>query len=296
MTDNSELKHSADASFLKSVPAVTPLNQATSDAILQEAIQHARAGNWDAAISACRRVIALIPDPIQAHLLMADIMLPGEGYLALIRRIHEHLHPRTYVEIGVERGESLTLVREGTLALGVDPAPQIVHPLQPTTKVFAETSDNFFAKRNLSIELAGKPIDLAFIDGMHQFEFALRDFINIECYCTPDSTILIHDCYPLDEATAARKRTTFFWSGDIWKLTLCLKEYRPDLAVYTIATPPTGLGLVRNLDPHSTVLRDNLQRIYDEFIPLPYDTIVKHKPQLLNLFPNTWPQVQTLLE
>lgn len=296
MTDNSESKHPAEASFLKSVPTVTPLNQTTPDEILQEAIQHAKVCNWDAAISACRRLIALIPDPVQVHDLMAGIMLPGEDYLSLMRRIHEHLRPRTYVEIGVEHGDSLTLVREGTLALGVDPAPQIIHSLQPTTKVFAETSDDFFVKRNLSIELAGQPIDLAFIDGMHQFEFALRDFINIERYCTPGSTILIHDCYPLDAVTAARKRTTSFWSGDIWKLTLCLKEYRPDLAVYTIATPPTGLGLVRNLDPHSTVLRDNLQRIYDEFIPLPYETIVKQKPQFLNIFPNAWPQVQALFE
>lgn len=296
MTDNSESKHSADRSLIKSAQAVTPPDQATTEAVLQEAIQHERDGNWDAAIFACRKVLALIPDSVQAHHLMAKIMLPGEQHLTLLRRIHEHLRPRTYVEIGVANGESLTLVREGTLALGVDPAPRIANPLQPTTKVFTETSDDFFSKRDLNIELAGLPIDLALIDGMHRFEFALRDFINIERYCTPDSTILIHDCYPLDEATASRKRITSFWSGDIWKLILCLKENRPDLYVYTIATPPTGLGLVRNLDPRSTVLQDNLQRIYDEFIPLPYETVAKRKPQFLNLFPNTWPQVQALFE
>lgn len=296
MTDNSETKHPADAPFFESVLAVSPLNQEKADEILREAVQYASACNWDAAISACREIIAIIPDPVEAHNLLCNIMLPGEDYLSLLHRIHQHLHPRTYVEIGIDSGDSLTLVQEGTIAIGIDPEPQIVHPLQPTTKVFAETSDDFFAKRNLSIELAGQPVDLAFIDGMHRFEFALRDFMNIERYCTPGSTILIHDCYPLDEVTAARKMTTSFWSGDIWKLMFCLKEYRPDLAVYTIATPPTGLGLVRNLDPHSTVLRDNLQRIYDEFIPLPYETIVKHKPQLLNLFPNAWQQVQALFE
>jgi hypothetical protein len=33
---------------------------------------------------------------------------------------------------------------------------------------------------------------------MHHFEFALRDFANTERHCTPQSTILIHDTYPLN--------------------------------------------------------------------------------------------------
>ena len=295
MIDNSNQKHSVDADS-PSTSGIARSNPATPDAQWEETLQHMKAGNWDAAISACNRMLTLIPDLQEVRELLASIMLPGEPYLVLMRRIHEHLRPRTYMEIGVECGDSLALVREGTLALGVDPAPKIAYPLRPTTKVFAETSDDFFAKRDLNIELGGQPIDLAFIDGMHRFEFALRDFMNLERYCTSESTILVHDCYPLDETTAAREPSTAFWTGDIWKLTLCLKEYRPELAVYTIATPPTGLGLVRNLDPHSNVLRDNLQRICQEFIPLSYATIAKQKPQLLNLFPNTWPQVRALFE
>ena len=31
--------------------------------------------------------------------------------------------------------------------------------------------------------------DLAFIDGMHHFEFALRDFANLERHCAPGSTM-----------------------------------------------------------------------------------------------------------
>jgi hypothetical protein len=296
MPDNSQLDQSTDPSLRSTKVGVAPANQAPLDTLLEEAKLHARSGDWDAVISACRGVLAHTPDSIQAHSLMASVMLPGEPYLALMRRIHAHLRPRTYVEVGVANGDSLTLVGEGTLALGIDPAPQIAHPLLPSTKVFSMTSDDFFARHNLNAELGGLPVDLAFIDGMHHFEFALRDFMHLERHGTPGSTILIHDCYPLDEATAARNRTTAFWSGDIWKLTLCLKEYRPELAVYTIATPPTGLGVVRNLDSHSTVLRDNFRRICDEFIPLSYDTIAGEKPQLLNLFPNVWPQVRALFE
>lgn len=271
-------------------------DQQISDALLQEALLYSRYGNNEAALSLCQKVLALMPNSSEAYGLMTSIMLPGEPYDVLLRRFHEYLHPRTYVEIGVECGDSLTLVQEGTLALGIDPAPQIVHPLRPTTKVFAETSDDFFAKHDLNAELGGQPIDLAFIDGMHWFEFALRDFMNIERHASPDSTILYHDCYPPDEITAARERVTAVWCGDVWKLTLCLKKYRPDLVIYTIATFPSGLGIVRNLDPRSTVLQDNLQRICDEFIPLPYDTIAKKKPYLLNLYPNDWSAVQALLE
>lgn len=270
-------------------------NPATVDETLEQARLHARNGDWDAAISACRDVLAHTPDSVQTHSLMASIMLQGEPYLALMRRIHTHLRPRSYVEIGVANGDSLRLVLEGTRAVGIDPAPQIAHPPTPDTKLFAMTSDDFFARHDLRSELGGLPVDLAFIDGMHHFEYALRDFINLERYCTPASTILVHDCYPLDETTAARERVTTFWSGDIWKLTLCLREYRPELAVYTVATPPTGLCVVRNLDPRSTVLRDKLRQICDEFIPLGYDAIAAEKPQLLNLFPNVWPQVRMLL-
>ena len=92
-------------------------------------------------------------------------------------------------------------------------------------------------------------MDLAFIDGMHQFEFALRDFINIEKYCSADSIILIHDVYPIDATSAARERASWFWSGDIWRLILMLNKYRPDLSVNVIAARPTGLAIVQNLDP-----------------------------------------------
>ncbi len=32
-----------------------------------------------------------------------------------------------------------------------------------------------------------------------------------------------------------------FHTGDVWKVVRCLREYRPDLDVFTIATAPTGL-------------------------------------------------------
>ena len=129
---------------------------------------------------------------------------------------------------------------------------------------------------------------------MHQFDFALRDFINIEKRAAAGSTILVHDCYPLDEITARRERVTKFWSGDVWRLIVALKRYRPDLEIHTIATAPTGLGLIRRLDPTSTVLADNLDRIVAEMSALPYATLDGNKDAALNFFPNEWPRIAEL--
>ncbi len=161
--------------------------------------------------------------------------------------------------------------------------------------MFAETSDAFFAGRDPRAELGGLPIDLAFIDGMHQFEFALRDFANLERFCTRDSTILIDDCYPLNRETAERDRRRTFWSGDIWRLILLLKKYRPDLAIHIVATAPTGLAVVRRLDPDSRFLREHHDRLCREFLAVDYAFLEDDMAGKLNLFPNDWGKVRALL-
>lgn len=206
------------------------------------------------------------------------------------------MRPRTYIEIGVFEGRSIALVRPETRAIGIDPKPQICAPLGSRTTIHASTSDEYFATHDVKSELDGLPLDLAFIDGMHHFECALRDFIHIEKICTPQSTILIHDCYPFDRVTAQRERQTTFWSGDIWKLVLLLKKYRPDLRLHTIAIAPTGLGVVRGLDPSSRVLERSFEAVVAEFIALDYAVLDEDKAGMLNLHPNDWEKIQKLLQ
>jgi hypothetical protein len=131
---------------------------------------------------------------------------------------------------------------------------------------------------------------------MHQFEYALRDFINLERLSAPNAVILVHDCYPLDELSAARERSTDLWSGDIWRLILILKKYRPDLSVHTLATRPTGLGVIFNLDASSTVLPQNLSSIVAEGVAMDFSVLSGRKAQALNLFPNHWGKIQGLLD
>ena len=86
-----------------------------------------------------------------------------------------------------------------------------------------------------------------------------------------------------------------FWSGDIWRLTVLLKKYRPDLAVHTIGAPPTGLGLVRNLDPQSLLLVENHDQLCQEFLALDYEYLDHGKAEKLNLVANDWEQIRVLL-
>jgi hypothetical protein len=233
---------------------------------------------------------------LRAHHILAELEFPGEGYFRILERIHEYVKPATYLEIGVDRGQSFEIVRPETLALGVDPNPHPQKPLGPRQRVFAQTSDEFFEQRDVVAELDGNTLDLAFIDGMHQFEFALRDFINVERYCSADSIILIHDVYPIDATSAARERASWFWSGDIWRLILALNKYRPDLSVNVIATRPTGLAIVQNLDPHSRVLAERQHEIVDEFLAQDISVLDGRKDEMLNRFPNDWTSIARLID
>jgi hypothetical protein len=253
-------------------------------------------GDRKLALEYCERGRRVAPDWPQLFALMAQIKLDGEVYFKVLARILEHLKPRSYVEIGVFEGDSLRLAQPLTRAIGIDPEPRLTSPLRDNQRVFAETSDAFFANHDLRAELGGLPVDLAFIDGMHHFEFALRDFANLERHCTRQSTILIHDCYPLDRESADRRPRSVNWSGDIWRLIVLLKKYRPDLRINVIGTPPTGLGVVQNLDPASRFLMENHDRLYEEFLALDYSYLDSDTPQKLNLFPNDWVRIRTLFE
>jgi hypothetical protein len=267
----------------------------TRSALLQAAQEDARLGRLPEAIAGCKAALELDPDCQAAHALLAAIELPGEDYFRLLGRIHAHLRPRTYVEIGVAKGDSIRRVSPETRVLGVDTEPAIKFKLPPNVKIFAQTSDSFFSQNDVRAELGGLPIDLAFIDGMHHFEFALRDFMNIEALCTPESTVLIHDVYPLDERTAARDRATVFWSGDIWRLILLLRKHRPGLAVNTIGARPTGLAVVRNLDPQSRYIRDRLDALIKEYLAVDFSVLDGCKADRLALFPNDWSRISALL-
>lgn len=199
--------------------------------------------------------------------LAAEKEMPGNDYYVWLQRFHQWLRPASYVEIGLGHGRSLALAGSDTKAIGIDPYQgfweklNYVCPHGPAT-LFPLTSDDFFAQHDLREVMERESFDLGFIDGLHLFEQALKDFINLERYARKDSVILIHDCLPIAPIVAERERCTGFWTGDVWRIIPCLKTFRPDLKIMTIPSKPSGLGVVTNLDASSTALSDN----YDDIV------------------------------
>lgn len=206
-------------------------------------------------------------------------------YLEALAQVHERLAPSLYLEIGVRSGNSLALA-SGT-AVGVDPQPSLQRVLGPKAQVVEMLSDDFFEDCADAV-LGGKP-DLIFIDGMHHFEAALRDFMNVERIAAPGALVVIDDIFPNHPAQASRDRKTGVWTGDVWKLYACLKQERPDLFLLPLDTAPTGLLLVWGLDPRNRKLWDRYNhyaRIYvEQALEVPDDILRRLDAVLPDVLP-----------
>ena len=203
----------------------------------------------------------------------ADEALSGQlPYLKCLKFIHRRLKPEFYLEIGVYSGSSLMLAR--CAAVGVDPAPHIRSAFGKPITIVRTTSDEFF-DRDAKNVLHSKP-DFVFIDGMHLFECALRDFMHAEEVSAPHGLIVVDDIFPNHPAQATRERHTVAWTGDVWKLHATLKQFRPDLYLLALDTWPTGLLVIAGLDPMNRVLSANYDTIlasYDQDVGPPQEVL-----------------------
>ena len=112
----------------------------------------------------------------------------------------------------------------------------------------------------------------------------------------PTTTVLLHDCYPISAETATREHLTYLWTGDVWKIVLCLKTYCPEVDVRVVDVPPAGLGIVRGLDPGASAhLQDRYDEIIDRFVNLEYSTLEGDKAGLLNRIDDDWALIERLL-
>jgi hypothetical protein len=231
----------------------------------------------------------------EIHIAQASTALPGPDYYTVLSWVHQILRPATYVEIGIRHGDSLRAALPDTKCVGIDPEPTLEGTLPPDTRVFAMTSDSFFESYNLAEVLGARNFSLAFIDGLHLFEQALLDFIYLERFAARQSIVMIHDSLPLDRTTSDRVRTTHFYSGDVWKLALCLKARRKDLRLTTIRTGPTGLCLISRLDPHSEVLLRNFDELVTEYVSLDFRDYENRGHQMPDTVENSFAAVQSCI-
>jgi hypothetical protein len=208
----------------------------------------------------------------------------GLDYRSVLRNAHTFLRPKSYLEIGVYTGGTLALSTCATI--GVDPhfrfSPDTgdqrgrhiseVMGKKPSLMLFQQTSDDFFAMNNAK-QLAGGPVSMAFLDGLHHAEVLLRDFFNTEKVSDKNSVIFMHDCLPSDIYMARRDSADELrnltpkpkmWAGDVWKAVFIIRKYRPDLRITSLDATPTGLVAVTNLDPDSTVLPESYDELFKE--------------------------------
>ncbi|HET7387633.1 MAG TPA: class I SAM-dependent methyltransferase [Nocardioidaceae bacterium] len=183
----------------------------------------------------------------------------------LLAALHERLRPRSYFEIGVRSGSSLTLSRSRSVA--VDPFYRISEEIRCDVHLVRTTSDEFFARSHPFAHLRRPVVDLAFIDGMHLSEYALRDVINTERYTYPASVIVLDDMLPRTVVEAGRGRQEAAehgaWAGDVYKVVDVLRRVRPDLVCLEVDTAPTGTAVL--LLPDAT--DRSLGTAYDALVP-----------------------------
>lgn len=174
-----------------------------------------------------------------------------------LAQLHALLQPRGYLEIGVQNGHSLALAQ--CPAIGVDPAP--LRAAAPNEQIFAMTSDDFFATHPLL-----PPIDLVYIDGMHLFEYALRDFLGAVRHSNERTVIVFDDVLPYNAAIAAREQPAGDWAGDVWKMIHIMDEYVACQELLVDVTP-TGALVVWDWDPMDIeYLRENYDEVMARFM------------------------------
>lgn len=196
----------------------------------------------------------------------------GVDYKAFMVRVASTFDAKRYLEIGTQQGASLSMMPCDAIAIDPDFLIDRAVTMNKTLcLLFKMTSDRFFEKYSPSSLLGGQ-INIAFLDGMHRYEYLLRDFSNVEKHCTRNSVIFLHDCLPptfemtarVDRGSSLSEKYKGYWTGDVWKVPHILGKIRPDLKILFLDCPPTGLVMITNLDPSSRLIEENYVRlIYD---------------------------------
>jgi glycosyltransferase involved in cell wall biosynthesis len=224
----------------------------------------------------------------------------GPSKETIVQSVLDRIGGGTYLEIGVRRGRSFAPI-SARRKIGVDPRL----PLTPLRRLghllarrlpgsrsplwFGLTSDAFF-RRHARL-LAGSPIDVALVDGLHTYEQALRDVDHCLEHLSPGGVVVMHDCNPTTPAMAHPAPSVEAvralglpgwdgrWCGDVWKAVVHLRSLREDLRVFVLDCD-YGVGVVTRGVPES-----RLGYSPAEVAALGYADLEANRTELLNLRP-----------
>lgn len=217
--------------------------------------------------------------PMQSHAKGKFFQAQDGNYLNFLRALHENVY-EGYFEIGTRYGDSLAFSQSPSIA--IDPFFQLnKNPIgnKDFCLMFQETSDSFF--KNSWSNLSGFKCQLAFIDGMHLFEYALKDLINLAKISSKTALFLLHDPIPWTFRMATRDYNSVrgeSWTGDVWKLVHILIDAGMKANISLLTSAPSGLLAVLNPDKKSiATLEKNYDRICEQWrdVELNEDTLLK---------------------
>jgi hypothetical protein len=177
--------------------------------------------------------------------------------LTILKTLIRKKRLKNYLEIGVLNGHIFFRIRS-RFKIAIDPeftfnnsrkiGKLFLNPYNLYNRYFPIKSDDFF-ERDAPRLLKDKKIELALIDGMHEYEHALRDVENTLNYGDDNVVIIMHDCNPpSSEATVsfadydARNRKGV-WNGDVWKVILPPRSLRSDVCAFVLDCDH-GLGVI----------------------------------------------------
>jgi predicted O-methyltransferase YrrM len=157
----------------------------------------------------------------------------------------------SFLELGISTGNLCPRLRDNCpdldLIVGVDNDPELFKDAKVMTSALSRnityvntTTDEFFANNN-------EQFDCIFVDAMHEYKQATRDFNNSLDVITPDGLIFLHDTYP-----PSIEHTDSSSSWDVYRTYLDIVE-REDLEVINIPLH-LGLCIVRPVDPNNRIL------------------------------------------
>lgn len=201
--------------------------------------------------------------------------------LLCIKSLMKKKKLKNYLEIGVSNGHILFRVKSD-FKIAVDPAfffdsarkigKTFLNPYNLFNKYFRKPSDDFFGQDAPRV-FEKKKVQLALIDGMHVYEFALRDVENTLGYMAEDGVIIMHDCNPQNKQAACSfeewKARDYkgAWNGDVWKTILHLRSLRSDLTAFVLDCDH-GLGIITKKKNENALhfSKEDIEKLtYDDF-------------------------------
>lgn len=162
-------------------------------------------------------------------------MPDSSDYRKIIRTLIETLKPKTYLEVGCRKGETLRYILNASkktklYAIDINDVSKFI---PSSVKFFCGNSHEVGKNWNI-------PLDMVFIDADHCAESVLKDFELYSKWVSPNGIILLHDTYP-----SSVEMTNKSENGDAYKVAWMIRMERND--AFEIVTIPVvnGLSIIR---------------------------------------------------